>query len=208
MKLIIVRHAETVWNQQGRLQGRLDAKLTAKGHKQVVALSEAIAEYKFSAVYSSPSGRAIETCQGVAADYDLCELLQEQSFGQYEGMTIAEMEAIDPLLMRIVRGEFADKQLCALSESFEQLQARALRFLDYITSQCSSDETILVVSHGNFIKALLSSMVSNKPDASIPINQLTHVNCAFSEVDIAAHDSRRDCRLVRWGVATHLTGLL
>lgn len=205
MKLIIVRHVQTIFNREGRLQGSLDSGLTAVGYQQLKALSEALAEYSFTKVYSSPLGRTIETCKRLSSEYQLSTLLREQCFGQYEGRLLTEIETIDPMLMSVVRGERINHKLCEQSESFGELQMRALCFLDFIRQRHSREETILAVSHGNFIKALLSSIANNKLGEVIPKSQLTHFNGAFSEVNI--DHQGRPC-LLRWGVATHLKGLL
>ena len=66
-QFVVVRHAETVWNRQGRIQGHLDSPLTADGVGQAKALAERLGEWKFDRLVSSDLGRARATADYVSA---------------------------------------------------------------------------------------------------------------------------------------------
>ncbi len=99
MKVILVRHAQTEWNQRGIIQGHMDSPLTKRGVLETSALLEALTEatYPTDCVYASPLGRAWHMGQALA-DRFLCPLvaepaLKEQAFGHYEGMTREQIQS-------------------------------------------------------------------------------------------------------------------
>ena len=96
-RFIVVRHGETVWNTQTRIQGQTDSELTADGLAQAEAIGRRLAREKFDAIVASDLGRAARTAQAIAARCGL-EVrpeprLRERSFGQGEGLTYAEVDA-------------------------------------------------------------------------------------------------------------------
>ena len=71
MKLYFIRHGETVWNTQAKLQGKSDIPLNEKGVALARVTGEALADVPFAAIYSSPLKRALQTAQLVAGDRDV-----------------------------------------------------------------------------------------------------------------------------------------
>jgi 2,3-bisphosphoglycerate-dependent phosphoglycerate mutase len=99
-QLILIRHGETLWNTERRMQGQLDSPLTERGLWQACRLGERLRAMPFAALYSSDLPRARLTAQRIAdatghAIIDDARL-RERHFGQFEGMTRAEMELRDP----------------------------------------------------------------------------------------------------------------
>ena len=95
-RIVAIRHGETAWNVDTRLQGQLDIPLNDTGRWQASRLAEAIAHEGIAAVYSSDLQRAFDTARVVA---DACGLpviadagLRERGFGIFEGHTFAEIE--------------------------------------------------------------------------------------------------------------------
>ena len=99
-RLILIRHGETLWNTEHRMQGQQDSPLTARGVWQARRLGERLKTLAFTALYSSDLGRALRTAQGIAqaTGHAIVEddRLRERHFGVFEGMTRAEMQAHDP----------------------------------------------------------------------------------------------------------------
>ena len=96
-RFIVVRHGQTVWNTETRIQGQTDSDLTAEGIAQAEAIGRRLARERFDAIVASDLGRAMRTAQIIAAH---CKLevvpeprLRERSFGQGEGLTYAEVDA-------------------------------------------------------------------------------------------------------------------
>ena len=101
MNILLLRHGETEWNREGRLQGHRDVPLNANGRLQVSRAAEILAGLypDIERIISSPLSRALESAEIVAgklkyekADIILEPILMERSFGVGEGMTAAERE--------------------------------------------------------------------------------------------------------------------
>lgn len=96
----LVRHGETDWNAAGRAQGQAQVPLNATGRAQAQALAARLRPLRFSAAYASDLRRVTETAAPIlhGRDPPLVTLpaLREKSFGEWEGMTFAEMEARYP----------------------------------------------------------------------------------------------------------------
>jgi broad specificity phosphatase PhoE len=97
-RIIVVRHGETAWSREKRHTGRSDIPLTAEGREQARALVAQLAGLDFAAVLVSPLQRARETCElaGFAERAVVEPDLIEWDYGEYEGMTGAEIEQRRP----------------------------------------------------------------------------------------------------------------
>lgn len=99
-RLCIVRHGETDWNAQRRIQGHIDIELNATGRSQAEATARGIADHAFAAIYSSDLMRTLQTAATLA---DIAGLpikadtgLRERHYGRMQGMTYEEILAQDP----------------------------------------------------------------------------------------------------------------
>ncbi|MEX0831949.1 MAG: histidine phosphatase family protein [Nitriliruptoraceae bacterium] len=104
-RIVLVRHGESVWNAQGRIQGHSCGGLAEHGRAQAAAVAGALAaEYPDAHVVSSDLPRAAETAAAVAAALDCAvepdPAVRERSFGRWEGRTRDQMAADDPDLWR------------------------------------------------------------------------------------------------------------
>jgi probable phosphoglycerate mutase len=94
-RVLAIRHGETAWNVEGRIQGQLDVALNDTGRWQVHRLALAVADEGISAVYSSDLLRALETAQAVARGCDRAITtdagLRERGFGVFEGLSYDEI---------------------------------------------------------------------------------------------------------------------
>jgi 2,3-bisphosphoglycerate-dependent phosphoglycerate mutase len=95
-RLVLLRHGETAWNAETRIQGQLDVPLNARGFWQAGRLAQALAGEAFDAIYSSDLARAHATAQAVARAQGLQvqtdPALRERGFGRFEGLIYAEIE--------------------------------------------------------------------------------------------------------------------
>lgn len=93
---MLLRHGETAWNAETRIQGQLDVALNDRGRWQAGRLAQALAGEGFDAIYSSDLARAHATAQAVAAAQGLAvqtdTALRERGFGRFEGLTYAEID--------------------------------------------------------------------------------------------------------------------
>lgn len=151
MKIILMRHGETAWNTQRRLQGCRDIPLTEHGKEQIriAGCHLAAKNLHIDYIISSPLGRACESAQIVAAalNHPLSSITTsafflERSFGVCEGMTYEE-----------AMGQYPDGQYPGM-ETIDQLYERAAKGLKWLETNYP-DQTVLVTSHGAFIKAAL-----------------------------------------------------
>lgn len=155
-ELLLIRHGETLWNQQHRMQGQHDSPLTPTGLQQARQLAARLAKTSFTTLYSSDLGRAHQTARCIA---DACghEViadagLRERGFGIFEGLTNREIEQRHPedyVLFASRRPDYAMPG----GESAAQFRERVVTTLDRI-AQRHNGETIVVVSHGLVLDAL------------------------------------------------------
>src|SRR5258706_8667142 len=93
-RLCLVRHGETAWNAEGRVQGQLDIPLDATGLAQARAVASVLKNESFAAIYSSDLTRARQTAQPAAdvlkKNVALTEYLRERHYGAFQGMTYTE----------------------------------------------------------------------------------------------------------------------
>src|SRR5579871_641611 len=97
LRLYIVRHGETEWNRDGRVQGHTDVPLSGEGIEQARRVAERLSREPISAVWSSDLARALDTARAIAAPHDLevhsTPLLRETMLGEWEGLTEPEIVA-------------------------------------------------------------------------------------------------------------------
>ena len=108
-QVIIVRHGETEWNIRGIRQGHLDSRLTTKGMAQAKALGARLGREKFTALYSSDLGRAVESAQAIAnvTGHAILtdERLRERHLGIFQGLNAEEINSKYPEERRLMRTE-------------------------------------------------------------------------------------------------------
>lgn len=95
-RVVAIRHGETAWNAQGRIQGQLDLPLNETGRWQAERLAQALSDEGIEFIYASDLSRASATAQAVAArtglDVRLDAGLRERAFGSFEGLSFPEIE--------------------------------------------------------------------------------------------------------------------
>ena len=98
MKIVLARHGETEWSKDGRHTGRTDIPLTENGRREALLLGEALNEWSFERVLSSPLQRALETCRlaGLGDQVETTGDLVEWDYGEYEGITTAQIRESRP----------------------------------------------------------------------------------------------------------------
>jgi probable phosphoglycerate mutase len=156
-RIIAVRHGETSWNVDARIQGQTDIGLNDTGRWQARRVGEALATEPISAVYSSDLGRAHETAQSIA---DLAGKpvvphpgLRERCFGMFEGKTFDEIHQVWPEQAHKWRKRIPDWQPPEGGESLLELRERVTRTLEDLAAR-HPGEQIVVVAHGGVLDAL------------------------------------------------------
>ena len=155
-RITAVRHGETAWNVDTRIQGQLDIGLNAKGRWQAERAGVALADEDISVVYSSDLCRAYDTALSIAKPHGLVvqtdEGLRERGFGEFEGKTFAEIEAAWPAQALQLRKRVADFAPPG-GESLLQLRERIVQCVQAL-AQRHGGEHIAVVAHGGVMDIL------------------------------------------------------
>ena len=137
--LLLVRHGETDWNAEGRLQGHTDRPLSDYGRRQARRLAEELEGEELEAIYSSDLARAHETAEIVGErlglPISLEPALREKDWGSWEGLDAVERDRV----------EF-------VGESTEAHQERMLRALRRIAELHPGNGRVLVVTHGGSMR--------------------------------------------------------
>ena len=154
-QVVLVRHAETQWSRDGRHTGRTDIPLTDCGRQAARALGRRLAGWHFELVLVSPSRRARATCElsGLGARAQVREELLEWDYGEYEGLTSAQIEA-----------ERANWSLwrdgCPGGESAAEVGARADRVIAELNA---AEGAAAVFSHGHTLRVLGARWIALDP---------------------------------------------
>jgi probable phosphoglycerate mutase len=155
-RVVAVRHGQTEWNAQARIQGHTDIGLDATGLRQAQALGAALAGAGLDAIYASDMARALQTAQAVADRTDLAVTadagLRERGFGVFEGMTHAAVAERWPDLAERWRRRdpaFGPEGGEALADFY----ARAVACAERIAAR-HPGQTIALVAHGGVLDCL------------------------------------------------------
>jgi broad specificity phosphatase PhoE len=157
--IVIARHGTTEWNEKGIMQGVADSPLTKEGIKLAEELGKELRKYKFDVIFSSDLLRAKKTAEILALEHKLdvhtTELLREKSFGKYEGQPYAKYhQEVDLLFDKLSEEEKMSYKHADDMESYEETAERFFKFIREI-ALLTPGRTILAVSHGAFIRAVL-----------------------------------------------------
>ena len=155
-RIIAIRHGETAWNVDTRIQGHLDIELNETGRGQARRLAQALADEPISAIYSSDLLRAWETARTIADSTGLqaqaCSDLRERSFGMFQGKTFPEVEAAWP--DQALRWRKRDPDWAPDGgESLAQLRQRIVQTACDL-AQRHAGEQIVLVAHGGVMDML------------------------------------------------------
>jgi probable phosphoglycerate mutase len=146
-KVLLIRHGETEWSLSRQHTGTTDIPLTENGRKVAGLLQPILAEHVFALVLTSPLRRARDTCElaGLGDRAQIDPDLMEWNYGQYEGLTPAQIHAKRPDWMLFKDG-------CPDGESPEQVEARIDRVIARIRT-IAGEGNVAVFSHGHLIRA-------------------------------------------------------
>ncbi|MBQ3337081.1 MAG: histidine phosphatase family protein [Selenomonadaceae bacterium] len=159
MRIFLIRHGETEWNRQNRLQGNSDTHLSPEGFHQAITLSEHAPFHHVDAIYSSDLTRALSTANILAERFDLTVKvlpeLRETDFGDWEGRFINDLFKESP---KEFGKFFTDPERChpPNGETFLEAQARVMIGIREIIAN-HDNQNVVVVSHGAAIRLILGA---------------------------------------------------
>ena len=193
--IYLIRHGQTEWNVQRRMQGRQDSPLTELGLEAAKQLTPELPT--IGTIYSSPSGRTVQTAnilfQGLEIFCD--DRLREIHLGDWEGRLQADLDLEDPE-MHSNFWNAPHRFQKEGAETFSDVAERAADFFQDITSR-HLGETIAIVSHTTVIRSILFSIEPR------PMSDFWHPPAIYpasvSEVDIVDGIPR----IVRFGCTAH-----
>jgi broad specificity phosphatase PhoE len=153
-RLLLLRHGETEWSKSGRHTGRTELDLTETGREQAKLAADALAVLSLDnpLVVTSPRRRAQVTAElaGLKVD-EVSPLLAEWDYGDYEGLTTAQIRQTVPDWLVWTHG-------CPGGESLQQVSDRADQAIAFALEQMESRD-VLFVGHGHFSRALVTRWV-------------------------------------------------
>lgn len=201
-RIVVIRHGETDWNVESRLQGQTDVPLNARGRRQAAALADALRHDGLVAVYASDLSRAWATAQALAGPLGLPLVadpgLRERSFGVVEGQTRQQIDQEQAALARRWHNrepDFAPEG----AESLRRFQGRCIAAVVRLAA-AHAGAAIALVSHGGVLDCLYRAATSTALDSprswplgNAGINRLLVTPQGFS--------------LIGWGDSAHLDAL-
>lgn len=156
-RLCCVRHGETAWNAERRIQGQLDEPLSAVGHAQARAVANGLSREPIAAIYASDLSRALHTAEAAAHLLKMpirrCAALRERHYGVFQRLTYAEMHERYPQEYARFLTREADFVLPGGGESLRQFSARVNRSVDEIVAAHPGGQ-VLIFTHGGVLDIL------------------------------------------------------
>jgi probable phosphoglycerate mutase len=187
----LIRHAETNWNLENRIQSHRDSPLSARGERQAIQWGEILKDFHWDRILSSDTGRAFETARRINLALKLPSMvdarLREQNWGRWTGKTLAQVKAAETGVWaeQIAAGwgfcpPEGEDRLSVWKRSRAALVEAAKRW---------PDETVLVVTHEGVIKSLIYRLAGRK--------FLPHENRLIRSLHLhrLIYDSQEDLRL-------------
>ena len=197
--VIVVRHGETLWNREKRMQGTTDTPLSEVGQAQARALGRRLARHDFAALYASDLSRARDTASIIAEHTGRSLVtdprLRERCFGIFEGLTALEIEQQFPEEHARFVSRDPDYEVPG-GECARRFGDRCLGCLAEIASRHRGEE-IVVVTHGLVLDSLYRAAEGLDHGERRPVPLIN------ASLNFFGHGART-WRLVRWGDVDHL----
>ena len=188
MKVYLIRHGETDFNKQRKLQGQCDIELNEYGRELARMTAQGLKDVAFDVVYTSPLKRAKETAQIIIGERKTSVIeeprIQEISFGDYEGLCCqGENFNIPDKSFRNFFDLPAEYNVPPNGEAFEEIIERTGAFWkELLQKKELADKTVLISTHGCALKAILENI------NPVPIEKFwgtgVHKNCAVTIVNV------------------------
>ena len=213
MNLIIVRHAESTANAEGRIQGQQDYPLSDKGRRQAALLRARFESegYLPTHIYSSPLSRTLETARIASDGWGLPIIewddLMETDMGVFSDLMWDEAQARFPEMARRYV-ETRDLDVVEGAETFERRRERGSRVVDRVMSEHTNADRVLIFSHGGIMHMLIARILGTGRVWGVGVR-----NTALFEFSVDADGWRsgvfcpsdlRGWRINRFNDASHL----
>jgi len=200
LRVILVRHGETDWNQERRVQGcGSDRELTEAGKQQAESIGLRLKQERIQAIYSSPLRRALDTAQAIARHHQVevqTELsLSEIDAGELEGVLI---DNIGSYLNELVARERGDESVSKVygGELLSEVRQRAWSTIQRLVNQ-HDDGTIVLVAHYFVILSIICSVLG------LPLSEMGRLKLDVGSISAITFD-KRGTRLTLFNDSCHL----
>jgi probable phosphoglycerate mutase len=201
--IILIRHGETAWNAERRLQGHIDIALNPEGRRQAGALAAALAGEHFDAIVASDLQRALQTAEAIAGTRGLPvkrdAALRERCYGGFEGLLYAEIEQRFPFEFAAWQARDIDALMppgARSAESFRQFYARSVGAI-LAWANAHPGQSIVVVAHGGVLECAYRAALG------LPIETPRNFPVLNASINRFAVDNGK-LRLASWGEVAHL----
>ena len=188
MKLLLIRHGQTIWNSQLRTQGLTDIELNETGRLQSERLAIRLSQSSIDAIYASPLRRAKETAAAIAAPHGLTvtehSLLIERNFGIWEGEPFQSLLEKYPNQIK----QWENDPLAYTPPEAEPLidvLSRCMGFLTEIQNAYQEAQTVLVVGHSVPLRLMIAQLIGLAPQR---IHSLRLDNAAYTELRLGKNN--------------------
>lgn len=201
MKIFLVRHGETSWNEFGKFQGQEDVGLNQRGAIQARHTARAIAELKPVALYSSPLRRTMQMADEISRLVGLpiipCEGFMELALGDLEGVTGEEMRARWPDIYDTWRSNPANVVM-PNGESLPQLQRRGWQAILDLERNYAQGDVVVAVSHNFAIRVIIAKLLGMR------LSNFHRMALDLGSIS-AIESSQRRRRLLFYNSTSHLS---
>jgi probable phosphoglycerate mutase len=201
--IVLIRHGETAWNAERRLQGHIDISLNPEGRRQADALAAALAGEPLHAIVASDLQRALQTAEAVGAARGLPvqvdRALRERCFGGFEGLLYAEIEQRFPLEFAAWQARDIDAPMPAgarTAETFRQFYGRAVGAIQGWAAS-HPGQTIALVAHGGVLECAYRAALE------LPLETPRTFPVLNASINRFSVDNGK-LRLLSWGEVAHL----
>lgn len=204
MEILLIRHGETAWNRERRMQGHIDIPLNEEGQRQARALGVALAIERPDAIWSSDLQRARQTAQAIADVHampvHLTESLRERCYGAFEGLSYQEIGERYPYEMKLWKARDLHARFPAGEREAETLHEFHQRCVTAVTSIARryAGQKLVIVAHGGVLDCLYRAATGMPLEAE---RNFGIVNAAINRL----HWHGEQLSLLQWADDAHLT---
>ncbi|HJO92737.1 MAG TPA: histidine phosphatase family protein [Victivallales bacterium] len=164
VKVILVRHGETIWNTEGRIHGHSDSSLTKDGILQADKTGERLTELNIGEIYSSDLGRTMQTAAIINEHLNLkitpVSCLRERKYGLLEGVAFSELQSLYPEIREKLYSRNPEYEI-PNGESLNIFSERVYDCINHIAEN-TSFKTILLIIHGGVLECFLYKVIGLK----------------------------------------------
>ncbi|MGN6389669.1 MAG: histidine phosphatase family protein [Burkholderiaceae bacterium] len=201
--IILIRHGETDWNAERRLQGHLDVGLNRRGRRQAAAVAAALRDEPLDAIVSSDLQRARDTAEAIAAPHGLpvetVPALRERRFGAFEGLRYDEIRERYPDAYAIWQAREPDARPPTgqiEGETLREFHHRTTTALEALAARFAG-RRIVVVAHGGVLDCI------HRAATGLPLSRAREAAMPNAGINRLRHDGAR-LALVGWADVAHL----